>query len=136
MSIPVKKNKIVISGKRNPMILTFNLKDGSLLLNEGILDVLDWPAQIQIMFNSTAKKILLMPCMMNAKDAVVMPNERVEEFEISGRSLMKKIRNLVKWEGNDPRMCYGEYYPMHQAILFDLTKAEKLQPADGYMQDT
>ncbi len=136
MNTPVKKNNIVISGNRNPMILTFNLKDGSLLLNEGILDVLDWPAQIQIMFNSTAKKILLMPCMMNAKDAVVMPKERVEEFEISGRSLMKKIRNLVKWEGNDPRMCYGEYYPMHQAILFDLTQAEKLQSADEFMKET
>ncbi len=131
-----KQNRTIISGKRNPIILTFNLKDGSLFLNEGILNALDWPRQIQILINTDDRKILLMPCSFTSKNAIVMPNERVEEFEISGRVLLKKIKDIVRWDGDEPRMCYGEYIPMHQAVLFDLTKAEKLEAADNYMQDT
>ena len=37
------------------IILTLNLTEDSILLNEGLLNALDWPRQIQIMINKTEK---------------------------------------------------------------------------------
>lgn len=33
---------------------------------------------------------------------------------------------MLGWEDDRPRMCYGEYLPAHQAILFDLNDAQAL----------
>ena len=78
----------------SPIILTLNLMEDSILLNEGVLDALDWPRQVQIMINQEAKMLLLRACSMEDKQAVVIPAERVEQFEISGRALLKKIRHM------------------------------------------
>ncbi len=107
-----------------PIILTLNLMEDSILLNEGVLEALDWPRQVQIMINQEAKMLLLRACTIDDMQAVVIPSERMEQFEISGRSLLKKIRHMVGWEDNRPRMCYGEYLPPHQAIRFNLREAE------------
>ena len=40
-------------------------------------------------------------------------------------------RQMVGWEDDRPRMCYGEYLPAHQAIRFSLTDA---QPVDMEQQ--
>ena len=109
------------------IILTLNLVDDSILLNEGILDALDWPRQVQIMINSEEKMLLLRACTIDDEQALVMPAERVSQFEISGRSLLKRIRHMVGWEDDQPRMCYGEYIPAHQAIRFNLQEAEPLE---------
>ena len=114
----------------SPIILTLNLMEDSILLNEGVLDALDWPRQVQIMINQDAKMLLLRACTMEDKQAVVMPAERVEQFEISGRALLKKIRRMVGWEDDRPRMCFGEYLPPHQAIRFNLTEAEPVDLAE------
>ena len=105
------------------LYLTLNLLEDSILLNEGVLSALDWPRQVQIMLNKDEKKLLLRSCTVNDQQAVVVPETRVEQFEISGRSLLKKIRAMVGWEDDQPRMCYGEYIPAHQAIRFDLASA-------------
>ena len=34
------------------IILTLNLEEDSILLNEGILNALDWPRQIQLLINT------------------------------------------------------------------------------------
>lgn len=114
----------------SPIILTLNLMEDSILLNEGVLDALDWPRQVQIMINQEAKMLLLRACSMEDKQAVVIPAERVEQFEISGRALLKKIRHMVGWEDDLPRLCYGEYLPARQAIRFDLTEAEPVELAE------
>ena len=75
-------------------IMTLNLQEDSILLNEGVLETLDRPRQ-----HSSA-------------------------FEISGRSLLRKIRQMVGWEDNLPRLCAGEYLPVHQAIRFNLSEAQ------------
>ena len=111
----------------SPIILTLNLLEDSILLNEGVLDALDWPRQVQIMINQDAKMLLLRACTIKDKQAVVIPDERVEQFEISGRYLLKQIRRLVGWEDDSPRMCYGEYLPTHQAIRFNLMEAEPIE---------
>lgn len=109
-----------------PMIITLNLPEESILLNEGVLDALDHPRQVQILVNKEEKKLMLRACTVDDLEAVVVPEERTLQFEISCRSFLKRVRQLVKWEDNRPRMCYGEYLPTHQAVLFRLEEAAPL----------
>lgn len=109
-----------------PILLTLNLLEDSILLNEGVLDALDWPRQVQIMINKDEKMLLLRACTIDDQQAVVVPAERTVQFEISGRSLLRKIRHLVGWEDDRPRLCYGEYLPAHQAIRFSLADAQPI----------
>ena len=108
------------------IILTLNLMEDSILLNEGVLDALDWPRQVQILINKEEKMLLLRACTIDDQQAVVVPEERAVQFEISGRSLLRKIKHMVGREDDRPRMCYGEYLPTHQAIRFDLKSAQAL----------
>ena len=110
-----------------PIILTLNLLEDSILLNEGVLAALDWPRQIRIMINNEEKMLLLRACTVDDQQAVVIPEERAVQFEISGRSLLRKIRQMVGWGDDRPRLCYGEYLPAHQAIRFSLTDAEPVR---------
>ena len=109
-----------------PILLTLNLLEDSILLNEGVLDALDWPRQVQIMINKDEKMLLLRACTIDDQQAVVVPEERTVQFEISGRSLLRKIRHLVGWEDDRPRLCDGEYLPAHQAIRFSLADAQPI----------
>ena len=93
------------------IILTLNIPEDSILLNEEVLDALDWPRQVQIMINNNEKMLLLRACTIDDQQAVVMPEIRTLQFEISGRSLLKKIRHLVGWTDVQPRVCRGEYLP-------------------------
>ena len=106
-----------------PIILTLNLMEDSILLNESVLDALDWPRQVQILLNKDEKMLLLRACTVDDQQAVVVPEEHTVQFEISGRVLLKKIRQIVGWPDNSPRLCCGEYLPAHQAIRFDLSDA-------------
>lgn len=105
------------------IIVTLNLQDDTILLNDGVLDALGRPRQVQILVNKEEKKLLLRACTVDDLEAVVVPEERTLQFEISCRSFLRRVRQLVKWEDNRPRMCYGEYLPVHQAILFSLKDA-------------
>ena len=109
-----------------PILMTLNLMEDSILLNEGVLNALDRPRQIQILINNDEKMLLLRACTINDIQAVVVPEMHTLQCEISGRSLLKKIRKLVGWEDDRPRLCYGEYLPAHQAIRFSLMDAEPL----------
>ena len=86
------------------IILTLNLMEDSILLNEGVLDALDWPRQVQILINKEEKMLLLRACTIDDQQAVVVPEERAVQFEISGRSLLRKIKHMVGWEDDRPRM--------------------------------
>ena len=113
------------------MIMTLNFRDGSILLNEGVLTALDWPKQVQIMINPTEKKLMLRACTVEDRDAVVVPNDQTEAVEISARVFLKKIRELVGWEGKLPRACCGEYLSAHQAVIFSLEDAQPLELMQG-----
>ena len=56
-----------------PILLTLNLLEDSILLNEGVLDALDWPRQVQIMINKDEKMLLLRACTIDDQQAVVVP---------------------------------------------------------------
>jgi len=109
------------------IILTLNLAEGSLLLNEGILEALGWPQQVQLLINNSTGQLLLRACTVEDAEAVVIQAESTEQFEISGRSLLKKIRQIVGWADDQPRMCYGERMPGQPAIVFNLADAVALE---------
>ena len=90
-----------------PIIITLNLPEDTILLNEGVLDALDRPRQVQILVNKEEKKMLLRACTVDDREAVVVPEERTLQFEISCRSFLRRVRQLVKWEDNRPRFCYS-----------------------------
>lgn len=113
------------------MIMTLNLKDGSILLSRGVLNALDCPKQVQIRINPAEKKLMLRACTVEDRDAVVVPNDQTEAVEISARVFLKKIRELVGWEDKLPRACCGEYLPAHQAVIFNLEDAQPLEFVQG-----
>jgi len=108
----------------NSLLLTLNLQEDTILLNKAILDVLGHPKQVQILINNELGSLLLRACTIDDLQAVVVPDGQVMQFEIGGRSLLKKIRRITGWVNDEPRVCTGEYLPMHQAIRFDLMSAE------------
>lgn len=109
------------------IIMTLNLPEDSILLNEGVLTALDWPRQVQILINKDEKMILLRACTVDDMEAVVVPEVHAEQFEISSRAFLRSVRNMLGWADDRPRMCYGEYLPAHQAVRFDLKGAQPLE---------
>ncbi|MBQ6562863.1 MAG: hypothetical protein IJL88_03045 [Clostridia bacterium] len=107
----------------NSLLLTLDLQEDTILLNKGILDALDHPRQVQIMINEELGSLLLRACTVDDLQAIVVPENHVMQFEIGGRSLLKKIRRIAGWVNDEPRICSGEYLPMHHAIRFDLMSA-------------
>jgi hypothetical protein len=54
--------------------------------------------------NQEEKMLLLRSCTVDDQQAVVVRGERTMQCEISGRSLLKKIKKLLGWTDNSPRM--------------------------------
>ena len=105
------------------LLLTMDFQDESMMLNEGILDALGRPKQVQILLNREAKRLLLRPCEVDSTQAVVMPSGHVLQAEVGGRSLLKKIRKLAGWQGGRGRICIGEAIPAYNAVCFELESA-------------
>ena len=107
----------------NNITLTLNLQEDSIFLSQSVLEALDWPRQVQLLINNEERMLLLRSCTIEDSQALVMPEEPSLQIEISGRSLLRKIRRLVGWDDDRPRVCRGEYLPAHQASRFDLTNS-------------
>ena len=105
------------------LLLTLNFHDSSMMLNEGILDTLGRPRQVQILINEEAKRLLMRPCEVDSEQAVVIPAEHVMQVEIGGRSLLRKIRRIAGWDTEQPRICIGAPIPDYHAICFELEDA-------------
>lgn len=111
------------------LTITLCLEEDSILIGKKVLEVLEYPKQIQLLINEEAGKILLQPCTVTAKEAIVVP-EYMKAFEMSGHSLLRRICKLTGWTDNLPRTVFGGYMPAHQAIVFDLNTAT---PVDLHM---
>ena len=106
----------------NEMKLTLNLKNGLFTLNDGTLDALGRPRQVQLLINVKKKMLVLRACGTEDAQAVVLPSEHVISTDISGRTLLRNIRQQMGWEDEMTRECTGSYFPMHQAVSFDLSR--------------
>ena len=106
------------------LTLTLCLEEGSILLNKAVLDVLGHPKQVQMLINEERQMLLVQACTVEDREAVVIQTAAITQFEMSGHSLLKRIRRLTGWMDERPRMVYGTFIPSHNAIVFDLTTAE------------
>ena len=107
-----------------PLTLTLCLDENSILVSRAILEALEHPKQIQMLINDERKMLLLKACTIDEREAVVIPPEIQLQFEMSGHSLLKRVRRLTGWTDNTPRAICGNFLPAHQAIVFDLTAAQ------------
>ena len=113
-----------------PLKLTLCLEEGSILFNKAVLDTLEHPKQVQMLINEDRQMLLVQACTVEDREAIVIPPVTKPEFEMSGHSLLKRIRRLTGWVDNQPRTVFGTYIASHNAIVFDLMTA---QPADLQM---
>ena len=88
---------------------------------------------MQILINEDQRMLLLKACSVEDREAVVIPAMPKEQFELSGHSLLKRIRRLVGWTDNRPRQICGVAVPDHRAITFNLQEAVPvvLKPMGG-----
>ena len=113
-----------------PLKLTLCLEEGSILFNKAVLDTLEHPKQVQMLINEDRQMLLVQACTVEDREAIVIPPVTKSEFEMSGHSLLKRIRRLTGWVDDQPRTVFGTYRASHNAIVFDLMTA---QPADLQM---
>lgn len=124
----------IISFKRDePLVMTLCPEEESILLNKSVLDKLDNPRQVQILINEEQGMLLLKTCSVEDREAVVIPQLPPEQFEVSGASLLRRIRRLTGWADSCPRQIMGISIPEYQAIAFDLRTAVpvQLKPSGG-----
>ena len=103
---------------RTPLLLTLNFKEDAIMLNDGILEVLERPKQVQILLNEESKMLALRPCDMDSSQAVLLPAERTLQVEIGGRSLLRRIKKMTGWKTDQPRVCIGSPVPEYKAVCF------------------
>ena len=80
-----------------------------------------------MLINEERQMLLLQACTVDDREAVVIPPDTMMQFEMSGHSLLRRIRRLTGWADNLPRVIYGNYIPTHQAIVFDLHTAQPVE---------
>ena len=110
--------------------LNMGLWEDTILLGQEVLDALGHPGQVQIMINEQEKMMVLRPCSLDDNGAVILPTEHVLECEISGKTLLKKIRRITGWKDDNPRICAGQYLPQYQAVRFPLMEAVPVERND------
>lgn len=104
--------------------LTLCLEEGSILFNKAVLDTLEHPRQVQMLINEDQQMLLVQACTVDDREAIVIPAANKAQFEMSGQSLLKRIRRLTGWMDDLPRTVFGTYIPSHNAIVFDLMTAQ------------
>lgn len=109
--------------RMKPLLLTMDFSGETMMLNDGILDALGRPAQVQIMLNREQKRLLIRPCGTDSSQAVVMPQGDAPQAEVGGRVLLKNIRKLAGWKEERGRICIGEAVPEYSAVWFDLERS-------------
>ena len=116
-----------------PLAMTLCLAEESILLNKTVLDQLCQPRQVQLLINEEQGMLLLKACSVDDREAVVIPPLPPEQFEVSGPSLLKRLRRLAGWPDNRPRQIIGIPIPTHNAIAFNLQTAipVQLKPSGG-----
>ena len=119
---------------QEPLVLTLCLEEDSILLNQAVIDALHHPRQVQMLINEEKQMLLVQACTVEDREAIVIPALRLPQFEMSGHSLLRRIRRLVKWMDERPWVVYGTYIASHNAIVFDLNSARPAMlhiPQDG-----
>ena len=128
-------NDLSVIRGNGTLVMTLCPEEESILLNKTILDQLGQPRQVQLLINEEQGMLLLKACSVEDREAVVIPPLLPDQFEVSGPSLLKRLRRLTGWNDNMPRQIIGIPIPIHNAIAFDLQTAipVQLKPSGGGM---
>ena len=126
-------NDLSVIRGNNTLVMTLCPEEESILLNKTVLDQLGQPRQVQLLINEEQGMLLLKACSVEDREAVVIPPLPPDQFEVSGPSLLKRLRRLTGWTDNMPRQIIGIPIPIHNAIAFDLQTAipVQLKPSGG-----
>ena len=126
-------NDLIAARESRMLVMTLCPEEESILLNKTVLDQLGQPRQVQLLINEEQEMLLLKSCSVEDREAVVIPPLPPEQFEVSGPSLLKRLRRLAGWSDNRPRQIIGIPIPTHNAIAFDLQTAipVQLKPSGG-----
>ena len=89
------------------ILLTMNFQENAIMMNEGVLDALQRPQQVQLMVNEEEKMLLMKPCGTQSKDAFVFTPNRIMCVEIDGSALLKSLKRIAGWTSDEPRICPG-----------------------------
>jgi len=116
------------------LTLTLCLEQDSILINNEALEALGYPRQVQMLINEQKQSLLLQACTVDDREAVVIPLDTEPQFEMSGHSLLKRIRKLTGWTDNTSRVIYGSFITQHRAIVFDLRLAKPVYSTNEYSQ--
>ena len=121
-----------VSPEVGALSLIVNLMEDSIYMGRNVLESLGSPRQVQMMLNEEQKKLLLQACGVQDREAVVVPPQPTLFFQMSGKSLLRKIRKLTNWDDDQMRILYGQKIPGHAAVVFDLNTAKTTDWGDLY----
>ena len=110
--------------------IAINVRGSAISFTKQFIDKLDYPKYVQVFLNQTEKKLGIRPCAdsdSNALKFVAMDKSTVNSIRWNNPTFTKSIRGLVpdEFHGIDFTVV-GEYLDDENAILFDMTKAERL----------
>lgn len=109
----------------NELKMTLCLSNDSILISQDILEMLGSPRQIQMLFHDEKKQIVLRACGEDDCSALVVAQKKSEPFTMSGRVILGRLKKILKWEDECPRLVFGSYNKDNNVVLFNLNNAIK-----------
>ena len=106
------------------LLLTLCMKNETVLISHEVLETLENPKHIQVLVNYEKKKLLLQSCEMTDKHAIVVPDDTMDSFLMSGPVLLKSLYRAMEWVDEGTRVVCGEPVPNRPAVLFNLDEAQ------------
>lgn len=105
------------------LIMTLCLEENTLLISEALIDQLGSPSLIQIRINEKDQSLIVQPCEYGVIGAIVIPENRSYQLEFPADTLVRRIRKIMEWADNEPRVLPGVYIPQHNVVFFSLNDA-------------
>ncbi len=105
------------------LLLTLCMKNETVLISREVLEALENPKHIQVLVNIEKKKLLLQSCEITDKHAIVVPDDTMDSFPMSGPVLLKGLYKAMEWVDDETRVVCGEPVTDRPAVLFDLGQA-------------
>ena len=103
--------------------LSFCLRRGRLLIHHATIKALDEPEYIRFLLNEKEKCIAIQSCEAIDRDRFKVPIWREgtkDSFEITSIPFLTLIYKRCEWEPNKSFLVYGNVYPKHRLVEFDL----------------
>jgi len=113
------------------------LSDKLLSFSKSAIEMLDYAPYVHFSINKEKKEVLVEPCEQD-RFAIAFVKEVPKGRQImvrwANRDLLDPIRELIpESRGPEPIRIWGEFYPEHKAIKFDLTDIQTRTDTGTYL---